>query len=279
MTQADMETIPTYGIIEPSPVPDRKKCQYCKGSGYEIVHRYYPEVYGEKAPPIDYAVPCRKCNGMRPHYDRDNRNRLKLPYDAYISAFNPMIYKDAQGNPIDFKSQFKFIRDYIEKFPKVQAKSTVKGLYIHSRMGGTGKTFLASIICNEIYSRYQLMPVYITENSLLDEIEKEVSNTSQRPKEVLKQAQLLFIDDMWRKKSGREWVIDELFSIIDYRYTEGLCTIVTSNLPLTDKSIDKRIAGRLNEMCASVQMPEAEIRTQKKAEGGKELMALLKEDG
>lgn len=259
-------------------MPDKHRCPYCKNSGYEIIYRYHPEIYGEGAPPIDYLAPCRKCKGLNPNYDRDNRNRLKLPYDAFISAFNPVAYKDKDGNIIDFKPQFTFIRNYIEKFPKVQAQTSVKGLYIYSRTGGTGKTFLASIICNEIYSRYQLMPIYITENGLLDEIEKTVSSTSMKPKEVIKRSQLLFIDDMWRKKAGREWVTDELFSIIDYRYTQGLCTIITSNLPLTDGGIDKRIAGRINEMCASVHMPEVEIRTQKKAEGSKELMAILQED-
>lgn len=275
----DMETILNgFPISNRNCVPDRNRCPYCKDSGYEIVYKYHPEFYGPKAPPIEYTAPCRMCNGKRPNYDKENRNRLKLPYDAFLSAFNPMAYKDAQGDTIDFSHTFKFIRKYIEKFPKIQTETSQKGLYIYSKTTGTGKTLLASIVCNEIYSRYQLMPVYMTETDLLDEIGKEVSSVSMKPKDVIKKAQLLFIDDLWRKRSGREWLIDELFSIIDYRYTQGLCTIITSNISLADKSTDARIAGRLNEMCTVVPMPEVEIRKTKRQENSKELNDILKEE-
>lgn len=265
-------------------VPDRHRCPYCKNAGYEIVYEYHPEVYGPNGAPIEYTIPCRACNGKRPHYDRENKSRLNLPYDAFLSAFNPMAYHDKNGKPIDFSNTMKFIRGYIEKYQKIQDKSRIKGLYIYSEKRGTGKTFLASIICNEIYSRYQLMPVYITENGLLDELEKSVSAYSIKPKDVIRKSQLLFIDDMWQKKSGREWVTDELFDIINYRYTEGLCTIITSNVPLDTKDynlskiIDARIAGRINEMCALIKMPDCEIRKEKKREDGLELAKLLQEE-
>lgn len=122
------------------------------------------------------------------------------------------------------------------------------------------------------------MPVYVTENTLLDEIEKVNASTAYTPREVFKKAQLLFIDDMWRKRTGRDWVIDELFGIIDYRYTHGLCTIITSNVGLDEPRIDKRIAGRLNEMCAWVKMPEAEIRGFDKSDDRKKLMDIINGD-
>ena len=278
MTQADMEKIPIFGQTYKSAPKDPNKCPYCKGCGFELVYYKVPELYGEDAAPVEYAVPCRKCEGKRSSFKEETKSRLNLPYDAFLSAFNPSLYRDAEGKPIDFSQQFKFIRGFVEKFRKIQSESDIKGLYISSSTGGTGKTFLASIVCNEIYNRYQIMPVYVTENTLLNELERQVSPTAMRPRDVYMQAQVLFIDDLWRKRTGRDWVTDELFGIIDYRYTHELCTIITSNLDLTSPKIDTRIASRLHEMCASLKMPEMEVRNMNKSENKKKLMDIIGEE-
>lgn len=122
------------------------------------------------------------------------------------------------------------------------------------------------------------MPVYVTENNLLNELERVVTANQEKPREVYKKAQVLFIDDMWRKYSGRDWLLDEMFGIIDYRYSHNLCTIVTSNVSLESNRIDKRIAGRLNEMCASFRMPECEVRAFNKSENKKTLMDIINGD-
>lgn len=243
----------------------RKVCEHCRGCGFEIVSEPYPEMYQNDIC-VDFAIPCRICKGQRQNFIQETRASLILPYYYGISAFNPNIYKDAQGNIIDFKKQYEFIRNYCENYKEVAKDIDIKGLYIHSATAGNGKTFLASCICYEMYNRHHLMPTYITENNLLDRLTANNPGAQISPRAQLAEAPILFIDDMWRKETGREWVNDEIFNIIDYRYTHDLPTIITSNVPLTSDKIDKRIGSRLNAMCAPIKIPDVEIRNAEQQE-------------
>ena len=255
-------------------------CPFCRGSGSELVLESHPELYGPDAAPVEFAVPCRVCRGLKKDYAKENRERLDLPYYFGLSAFNPSAYKDASGNVINFMDKYNFIKKYVTNYKTVEEELDVKGLYIYSPTAGNGKTFLASCICFEMYSRHQLMPKYVTENGLLDKLQANVSDTQISPREVYQKAPILFIDDMWRKTTGREWVNDELFNIIDYRYTHKLPTIITSNVGLNSDKIDTRITSRLNTMCVPIRMPDVEIRDREKLEKRKKLFEMLnKADG
>ncbi len=254
---------------------ERKRCEYCRGIGWEIVQVRRDDIYGIGSVSVDYAVPCRKCKGKQ---ENEPKYNIRLPYDAYINAFDLSRYRDANGNVIDFSKQMQIVKGYIKNYQKVQKESKIKGIYIHSAKAGTGKTYLASIICNELYSKYGVVPKYTTETELLNEISAVVSYTDVKPRDTFKMAQMLFLDDLWRKESGRDWLTDELFNIIDYRYQKGLPIIVTSNKDLTNSNIDGRIADRLNEMCALVRMPEVEIRKQIKPESKKSFWEIIKEE-
>lgn len=256
---------PRKKLWSPPQAATKSACEYCRGSGFEIVSEAYPEMYHNDAK-VDFAVPCRICKGQRRNFVQETRASLVLPYYYGLSAFNPCIYKDENGNIIDFKKQYEFIRNYCENYKEVASEVDIKGLYIHSATAGNGKTFLASCICYEMYNRHHLMPTYITENNLLDRLTANVSYSQISPRAQLQEAPILFIDDMWRKETGREWVNDEIFNIIDYRYTHSLPTIITSNVPLTSDKIDKRIGSRLNAMCAPIKIPDVEIRNAEQQE-------------
>lgn len=250
------------------------KCPYCRGTGSEIVY-YQPPDYPPGCSAVEIAIDCRRCNGKKDSYIEDNKQRLELPYLYGLSAFNPSIYTDKDGNPISFNNEYTFVRQFVENYKEIEEETDIKGIYIYSRTGGNGKTFLASCICFEMFNRHQLMPVYVTENSLLEELEKTVSESQLKPRDNFKKAPVLFIDDLWRKKTGRDWVDDELFNIIDWRYTHKLPTIITSNVPLNSEDIDKRIASRLNDMCAPIRIPDVEIRDKMKTEKRKKLLESL----
>lgn len=244
-------------------------CPYCRGNGYELVTEAHPELYpdngmGGPAAPPEFAIPCRLCHGMKKDYAKENRVRLELPYTFTLSAFNPSAYKDKSGNIINFMEKFNFVKKYVENYRAVEEELDVKGLYIYSPTAGNGKTLLASCICFEMYNRHQLFPLYIRENNLLDRLQANVSDARLSPREEIQKAPILFIDDMWCKTTGRDWLNDELFSIIDYRYTHNLPMIITSNVGLNSDKIDVRIASRLNDMCMPIRMPDVEIRDSEK---------------
>ena len=255
-------------------------CPYCRGSGSEFVLESHPELYGPNEAPPEFTVPCRVCHGLKKDYAKENRDRLELPYYFGLSAFNPSAYIDSNGKVINFADKFGFVKKYVENYREVDDELEIKGMYIWSPTAGNGKTLLASCVCFEMYNRHQLMPIYVTENSLLDKLQANVSDSQISPRETFQKAPILFIDDMWRKTTGREWVNDELFNIIDYRYTHKLPTIITSNVGLDSNKIDARLASRLNTMCVSVRIPDVEIRDREKMEKRKKLFEMLnKADG
>lgn len=263
-------------VLQTASDEKQNKCPYCRGYGYEFFY-YQPPDYPPGCSPIEYAEKCRRCGGKNGNYIENNKNRLKLPYYSGLSAFNPSAYIGADNKPISFKNEYTFIKQFVENFEEIEKETDIKGIYIYSKTGGNGKTFLASCICFEMFNKHHLMPLYIRENSLLEELKKTVSDSQLSPRENLKRAQILFIDDLWSRKTGRDWVDDELFDIIDYRYTQKLPTIITSNVPLSSPEINKRIASRLDEMCAPIRIPDVEIRDKKKVENRKALLAKLRE--
>lgn len=75
------------------------------------------------------------------------------------------------------------------------------------------------------------------------------------------QCGLLVLDDLG-KGSRSEWAVERLYMLIDYRWSNRLPTIVTSNYRLsdvagmlsTDEETMRAIASRLSAMCPRVEM-------------------------
>jgi DNA replication protein DnaC len=61
---------------------------------------------------------------------------------------------------------------------------------------------------------------------------------------------LLHVDDLGAEKSS-DWVLEQLYAIIDERYIEGRAVVVTTNLdlPQLEAQIGPRTVSRLAEIC------------------------------
>lgn len=117
---------------------------------------------------------------------------------------------------------------------------------------GTGKTYYAFAILRELFRKYpmKIWPRYFTSpelDSKLLRASKSEDGDEYLIKDIASQ-DLLFIDDI-----GRETKSDRLrrqyFEILNYRYTNELVTILTSNLCLDQlgEVIDGAIASRIQE--------------------------------
>lgn len=71
--------------------------------------------------------------------------------------------------------------------------------------------------------------------------------------EEMKKVEVLVIDDIGVEKVT-EWLSEQLFLVINFRYEHKLPTLVTSNQSLDDLATlhKPQIASRLDEMCKSV---------------------------
>jgi DNA replication protein DnaC len=111
---------------------------------------------------------------------------------------------------------------------------------------GSGKTHLAIAYLREFLISQQsghFLITYIAE--MIDKIFKDDNNL-----ENVQQCNLLMLDDLGAE-SVKEWGLEKIFDVINYRYMELLPLIITTNLNAKELSakIGQRSFSRIIEMC------------------------------
>jgi DNA replication protein DnaC len=145
----------------------------------------------------------------------------------------------------------------VKDFEKWQERGI--GLYIYSKARGTGKTFLASCICNSLMVKYKLTTKFVSESDLID-LSKQDNQGEKNPIEVLCECKVLVIDDIGAKNTGSEWLNDILCKIIESRYQKKLVTIFTSNRKVNELRIDDRVSSRIDKISQLIPLPEYSYR-------------------
>ena len=163
---------------------------------------------------------------------------------------------------------------YVDNFAEM--KKHGKGLLFHGPVG-TGKTFLAACIANELIS--QGRPCLVTNFARITNTLQGMFDGKQRYLDDLNRLDLLVIDDLSAERDT-SYMNEMIFNIIDSRYRSGKPLIITTNLskeelinqPNTDK---QRIYSRLVEMCFPVEVKNVDRRKKKAQEDSADLRRLL----
>lgn len=254
-------------------------CPYCNGGGWIIVRKSTERtkaLYNSNIA-CDFAEPCPYCNGGEKKIVEDIRERANIPttyYDATIDKFKWDIYMDNQGKIIDISRQQKFVMSFIDDFEKWQEKGI--GFYIQSKTRGTGKTFLASCICNSLMTKYKITTKFVSASELINLSKQETRQGEKNPIEVMCECKVLVLDDIGQKTSGEDWQNDLLFKIIESRYQNKLVTIFTSNMRSNELRVDDRISSRIDKISQFIPLPEYSYRSK---EANKEKRDFFKELG
>lgn len=238
-------------------------CPRCKGSGWIVVRKQTQrskEIYGENVM-LDYSEPCPYCNGGADIKVENIKERANIPatyYDASIENFNWDVYLNDKGEKIDTSKQKSFIDSFLNEFEKWQAKGM--GLYIYSKVRGTGKTYLASCICNSLMAKYQVTTKFVSASDLISLSQQESRQGEKNPIDVMCECKILVLDDIGQKTTGEEWMNDLLFRIIEARYQNKLITIFTSNMRYNELRVDDRISSRIDRISQHIPLPEYSYR-------------------
>lgn len=239
-------------------------CPKCKGSGRVLVKKttdYSRSVYGDDRK-VEYAEPCDYCNGGEKQVVKDIKERANIPatyYESSMKNFKWDIYMDDKGNVVDISRQRKFVESFIDDFEKWQERGI--GFYIYSKLRGTGKTFLASCICNSLMTKYKISTKFVSASELINLSKQEPRQGEKNPIEVMCECKVLVLDDIGQKTSGEDWMNDLLFKIIESRYQSKLITLFTSNMKINELRVDDRISSRIDKMTQSIPLPEYSFRS------------------
>lgn len=140
----------------------------------------------------------------------------------------------------------KTCRKYVDRWDEMRKDNM--GILLYGSKG-TGKTFYASCVYNELIKRRVLCGFTSTANlmNLLSKWDKDELY------EVINRVKLLVLDDLGAERDTT-YSAELMYTVIDNRYKTGLPTIVTTNLDRGEMDAEtdiyrSRIYDRVIEMC------------------------------
>lgn len=153
-------------------------------------------------------------------------------------------------------------RRYVANFDTMRKQGT--GLLLCGQVG-TGKSFLAAAIANELIS--QGIPCLMTNFSRIISRVSEKFGGDQKYLDDLNRFDLLVIDDLGVERDT-EFTWEKVMNVIDARYRAGLPLIVTTNLGPKDFADRgdirrQRVFSRLKEMCICLEVKGEDRRGKK----------------
>lgn len=191
--------------------------------------------------------------------------RLVTLTNSPVRASQPKIYEMLDKYAATFGRQFDENGDRI------------KSVYMWSKSPGTGKTTTAVALLNDWLVAHYLgslkrgrqplqMPAYFLDvnewqtlynefnrSHVPEDVAEHASREYYRRLQAAKQAPFAVLDDIGVRQAT-EGFRGDLHSIINYRVTNGLSTVYTSNLPIEDMAriFDERLYDRMRDMCVQL---------------------------
>lgn len=237
-------------------ISDNDNCKNCKGLTFckNEVKGYYSKVSSDLGYDTLTVVPCKyKINNDSETKKSNLIKTLYLPDNVLDSTLNDF--------RLDSKERAKAYQEATDFISNIKNnKTNVKGLMFTGQFG-TGKTYLASSIANEL-KNYNIESLMIYFPDLAREIKNSIgSDRFDKIINMVKEIDLLILDDLGAEYITT-WLRDEVLGpILNYRYQALKPIIITSNLSLTElmehfantesKDIIKggRLVKRIQAMC------------------------------
>jgi len=197
----------------------------------------------------DVARPC-DCRERRIRQARTRGVRATLPAKYQGVGLDRPPISDMARDPRT-KAALRVVSDYIEDLDERIAAG--RGLWIEGDVG-TGKTTLAMLVSKSAIEAGRSVAIYSLPR-LLARIRRTYDADAGELSYLgffdrLASVDLLHIDDLGAEKRS-DWVLEQLYAIVDERYATNRSIMVTTNLPLPEleQQIGPRTVSRLVEIC------------------------------
>ncbi len=197
---------------------------------------------------------------------KNKKDMIKSVYRDLMSNFYiPKRFKNKSFNNFDSRrlenknNPYEKVKEYVKTFPERDKNGD---WLILSGGYGLGKTHLAIAAAKEImkyyakkyieenpnslrYTRTSKKIIFVNSSELVQEIRDSYDSDMINEQKVMnsyKMIPLLIIDDLGTEKAS-EWQHEKIYMIMNYRYNEELCTIVTTNLD--HQGLEEQISARV----------------------------------
>jgi DNA replication protein DnaC len=224
------------GMTDPCPFGQ------CDGSGF---------VFDE---PTNTAYDCR-CR----------RQRVARAKARSLSAVIPRRYQDAAFERPPVSDMEPVIVNATRRFADSVDRQldAGRGLWFMGAVG-TGKTTLAMLVSKAALRAGRSVAIYSLPR-LLNEI-RDMYRSDRSHADLLDRltsVDLLHVDDIGAERSN-DWVLEELYSIVNARYEDQRSMVITTNIDDRDKlceQITERTVSRLTEMCEQLAVEGHDLRS------------------
>jgi DNA replication protein DnaC len=199
--------------------------------------------------------------------ERKERALIPREYSGkLLSDFDWKLYE------CNMTSEQMVILKFIFKYKEFAEKGM--GLYIYSKVKGSGKTLLSCVLLNEVSGKFGVNVKFVTALDYLN-MTKKSYNGSEDEVNMIRRASLLVVDDIGTQMA-KEWIDTTFYELVNYRYNNNLSTIYTSNIQIDKLKMDDRITERIDRNTILLKLPDKSIR---KVNGAREKEAFMKEIG
>lgn len=198
------------------------------------------------------------CSCMIAERDRKEAEQKRRERLEQIAGYRNTGYPDKELQKCRFdhddnksKKASDMCRNYAKRFDEFREAG--KGLILFGGVG-TGKTYLASCIANELIDNG--IPCLVTNFARIINTLQGMYEGKQKYLDSMNEFDLLVIDDLGIERNT-EYVNELVYNIIDARYRSGKPMIITTNLKYSDlyhteDTSKARIYSRIIEMCLPV---------------------------
>jgi DNA replication protein DnaC len=202
----------------------------------------------------DLARPCN-CRERRIAQARTRGVRTVLPTKYQGVSFDRPPVADMARDP-QARIAVGVVREFIDELADNVAQG--RGLWIEGDVG-TGKTTLAMLVSKHAIEAGHTVAIYSLPR-LLARIRRTYDGDAGELSYLeffrrLTSVDLLHIDDLGAEKRS-DWVLEQLYAIVDERYAANRSIVVTTNLEVTalEEQIGARTVSRLAEICETLPM-------------------------
>jgi primosomal protein DnaI len=210
-------------------VVERSHCDACPGLDKcpNMMKGHYPVLH-EYGGYIDLSL--KECSKfLQAKEEKWKKSLIKshhIPREIQNASFETIDYNPGRDEAIN--AAIDFCMGFAEKNP-------YRGLYLYGPFG-VGKSYIAGAITNELAGR-GIRSIMVHFPSLVEELKSSLgdeTNQLSEKLEALKQTQVLIFDDIGAE-SLTPWIRDDILAtVLQYRMTEQLPTIYTSNMTLDE---------------------------------------------